>query len=71
MADAVDVGGLKVKQVRKGKYTINSRMGQDRCLWGTDGLPWKESLEQVEQIGLKEEAKRKLLGENAKELFRL
>jgi predicted TIM-barrel fold metal-dependent hydrolase len=50
---------------------INSRMGQDRCLWGTNGLPWKESLEQIDQLGLKEEAKRKLLRENAAELFQL
>lgn len=50
---------------------INSRMGQDRCLWGTNGLPWKESLAQIEQLGLKEEAKRKLLRENAAELFQL
>jgi predicted TIM-barrel fold metal-dependent hydrolase len=50
---------------------INSRMGQDRCLWGTNGLPWKESLEQVEKIGLRDEAKRKLLRDNAVELFKL
>ena len=50
---------------------INSRLGMDRCLWGTNGLPWKESLEQIEQLGLKEEAKRKLLRENAIELFKL
>ncbi len=52
-------------------HFMNSRMGMDRCLWGTNGLPWKESLEQVQQIGLKEEAKRKLLRENATQLFRL
>ena len=28
-------------------HYINSRMGQDRCLWGTNGLPWKESLGSV------------------------
>ncbi|MBI4607503.1 MAG: amidohydrolase, partial [Candidatus Rokubacteria bacterium] len=50
---------------------IGSRMGQDRCLWGTNGLPWKESLEQVEQLGLKAEAKRKLLRDNAVQLFKL
>jgi predicted TIM-barrel fold metal-dependent hydrolase len=50
---------------------IGSRMGQDRCLWGTNGLPWKESLDQVEQLGLKPEAKRKLLRDNAVALFRL
>lgn len=52
-------------------HFINSRMGQDRCLWGTNGLPWKENLKQVEELGLKEEAKRKLLRENAIELFKL
>jgi len=50
---------------------IGSRMGQDRCLWGTNGLSWKESLDQVEQLGLKPEAKRKLIRDNAVELFRL
>jgi hypothetical protein len=50
---------------------IGSRMGQDRCLWGTNGLPWKESLDQVEALGLKAEAKRKLLRDNAVELFKL
>jgi len=52
-------------------HFINSRMGQERCLWGTNGLPWKESLKQVDEIGLKEDAKRKLLRENAVQLFRL
>jgi predicted TIM-barrel fold metal-dependent hydrolase len=46
-------------------------MGQDRCLWGTNGLPWKESLDQVEGLGLKEETQRKLLRENAVQLFGL
>jgi predicted TIM-barrel fold metal-dependent hydrolase len=50
---------------------IGSRMGQDRCLWGTNGLPWKESLDQVEQLGLRPDAKRKLLRDNAVALFRL
>jgi predicted TIM-barrel fold metal-dependent hydrolase len=50
---------------------INSRMGQDRSLWGTNGLPWKESLLQVDALGLREEAKRKLLRDNAVQLFKL
>jgi hypothetical protein len=50
---------------------IGSRMGQDRALWGTNGLPWKESLAQVEQLGLKEDARRKLLRDNAVQLFKL
>lgn len=50
---------------------INSRLGQDRCLWGTNGLPWKENLRQLNELGLKPEAKRKLLRENALKLFKL
>ncbi len=50
---------------------INSRMGQDRCLWGTNGLPWKENRQQLDEIGLRPEAKRKLLRDNAAQLFRL
>ena len=52
-------------------HFVGSRMGQDRCLWGTNGLPWKESLEQVDGMGLREEGKRKLIRENAIRLFRL
>jgi hypothetical protein len=50
---------------------LNSRMGRDRCIWGTNGLPWKESLQQLCDLGLKEEVQRKLLRENANELFKL
>ena len=50
---------------------INSGLGRDRCIWGTNGLPWKETLRQIDELNLKEEAKRKLLRENATELFNL
>jgi uncharacterized protein len=50
---------------------INSRMGQDRSIWGTNGLPWKENLRQLDELGLKEEVKQKLLSENARQLFKL
>jgi predicted TIM-barrel fold metal-dependent hydrolase len=50
---------------------INSRMGQDRCLWGTNGLPWLESLRQLDDLGLRAEAKKKLVRENAVRLFKL
>jgi len=52
-------------------HFINSRMGQDRCLWGTNGLSWKESRDQVEELGLKEDVKKRLLHDNAVELFKL
>ena len=50
---------------------MNSRLGQDRCLWGTNGLPWKESLAQLRALGLRPEAYRRLVRDNAVELFRL
>ena len=50
---------------------VNSRMGQDRALWGTNGLPWKENLAQIDALGLRPEAKRKLLRDNAARLFKL
>ena len=52
-------------------HFVNSRMGQDRCLWGTNGLPWRESLAQLEALGLRPEAARKLVHDNAASLFRL
>jgi predicted TIM-barrel fold metal-dependent hydrolase len=42
-------------------HYVNSRMGQDRCLWGTNGLSWKESLDQWDEMGLKDATKKKLL----------
>ena len=50
---------------------INNRLGQDRCLWGTNGLPWKENLAEWEQVNLRPEAKRKLFRDNAIQLFKL
>jgi len=50
---------------------VNSRMGQDRAIWGTNGLPWKENLAQIDALGLRPEAKRKLLRDNAARLFKL
>jgi predicted TIM-barrel fold metal-dependent hydrolase len=46
-------------------------MGQDRAVWGTNGLPWKESLDQVDGLGLRDEARQKLLRDNARELFKI
>ena len=50
---------------------INSRMGRDRCVWGTNGLPWKQSLDQMDELNLKEEVKQKVLYDNAVEVFQL
>jgi predicted TIM-barrel fold metal-dependent hydrolase len=52
-------------------HFMNSRMGMDRCVWGTNGLPWKASLDQIDQIGLKEEVKQKVLRDNTVQLFRI
>lgn len=50
---------------------INSRLGSERCVWGTNGLPWEEMLRQIDTLELREENKRKLLRDNAIELFKL
>jgi uncharacterized protein len=50
---------------------MNSRMGRDRCLWGTNGLPWAESLRQFDELGLKDDVRQRVLRDNALELFQL
>lgn len=49
---------------------INSR-GRDKCIWGTNGLSWKPVLSQIDELGLKDENKQKLLRDNAIKLFKL
>lgn len=49
---------------------INSR-GQDKVIWGTNGLPFKPVLDQIEALGLRETAKNKLLRENAIRVYNL
>jgi predicted TIM-barrel fold metal-dependent hydrolase len=51
---------------------INTR-GRDRVMFGTDYpvLGHKECMEQVEELGLREKSKKRLLRDNAAELFRL
>lgn len=49
---------------------INSR-GQDKVIWGTNGLPFKTVLEQIDQLDLREGPKKKLLRENAMRVFSL
>lgn len=50
---------------------MTSRMGRDRTVWGTNGLPWKQSLDQLDELGIKDDVKRKILYENVQELFGL
>jgi len=52
-------------------HFMNSRMGRDRVLWGTNGLPWKKSLDQLNDLGLKDETIEKVTRTNAVELFKL
>jgi predicted TIM-barrel fold metal-dependent hydrolase len=52
-------------------HFMDSRMGRDRVLWGTNGLPWKKSLDQLGDMGLKDETIEKVTRTNAVELFGL
>ena len=45
--------------------------GQDRAIWGSNGLPWDRMFEQIDALGLKEEVARKLLRDNALKVFKL
>lgn len=45
--------------------------GQDKVIWGTNGLPWVKMLEQIDAMGFNEEVKRKLLRDNVIKAFRL
>jgi len=51
---------------------INSH-GQDKVMWGTDYplIDHKESLQQVDALGLKEGSKEKFLRKNAARVFNL
>ncbi len=47
--------------------------GQDKVLWGTDYplLTFKRCIDEIEQLGLSEQAKRKILRDNAIKVFKL
>lgn len=65
-------GGLDLPPASVGgRGGVHQFPGQDRAVWGTNGLPWKESLDQVDGLGLKDEARQKLLRDNARELFKI
>ncbi|MBI2854777.1 MAG: amidohydrolase [Chloroflexi bacterium] len=49
---------------------INTR-GQDKVIWGSNGLPWDKMLQQIDDLGLKEDVKKKLLHDNAVKVFKL
>ncbi len=52
-------------------HFMDSRMGRDRVLWGTNGLDWKTSLDQLRGMDLKEETIQKITRTNVQELFKL
>jgi predicted TIM-barrel fold metal-dependent hydrolase len=50
---------------------MKTRLAIDKIIFGSNGLPWKRYLDQFDELGLSEEAKRKMLYENAKKVHRL
>lgn len=61
-----DTAGLLIPVVRK---FVNSTVGQARCMWGSNGLPWKEALAEAARIEIPNLSR--LLRENAVQLFGL
>ena len=50
---------------------MRTRLGAEKIIFGSNGLPWKRYLEQLDEMGLSEEARRKILRENAKKIFKI
>ena len=50
---------------------LNSRRGRDKVLWGTDWplVRHDEALRQIDELGLRDESKRKLIHDNAARVF--
>ncbi len=50
---------------------IKTRMGAAKILFGSNGLPWKRFLEQIDELGLRDEAKKAILYDNPKRVHKL
>ena len=50
---------------------LSSETGRERSLWGSNGLPWKQCLQEIDRIGFDLPVREKLLRGNAVRLFRL
>jgi predicted TIM-barrel fold metal-dependent hydrolase len=61
-----DTAALLTPSARK---FVNSPAGQSRCMWGSNGLPWKEALAEVARIEISNAPR--LLRHNAVQLFGL
>lgn len=48
-----------------------STRGKDKAIFGTNSIPFKPMLSQIDELGLKEEVKTKLLHDNAVKFFKL
>jgi predicted TIM-barrel fold metal-dependent hydrolase len=61
-----DVPALHIQSIRS---FVNSSAGQSRCMWGSNGLPWKEALADVARLTFANSTQ--LFRENALQLFGL
>jgi uncharacterized protein len=50
---------------------MKSRMGAEKILFGSNGLSWKRYIEQMGEMGLKDDALEKAMFGNAKRIFKL
>ncbi len=50
---------------------MKSRVGAEKVMFGSNGLPWKRYLEQLPELGLRDDALEKILYGNAKRIFKL
>ncbi len=50
---------------------LNSRVGREKILFGSNGLDWQRYLDQWAELGLKDEATQAILVDNPKRVFKL
>ncbi len=50
---------------------VKTKMGAGKILFGSNGLPWDRYLEQIEEMGLREETKKAILYDNPKRVHGL
>jgi predicted TIM-barrel fold metal-dependent hydrolase len=50
---------------------MKTKVGANKVIFGSNGLSWKRYLEQIDELGLREEAKKAILYDNPKKVYKL
>jgi predicted TIM-barrel fold metal-dependent hydrolase len=50
---------------------MKSRTGSEKVLFGSNGLPWDRYLDQIDELGMRDEAKQAILYDNPRRVYKL